>query len=506
MTKNKLILLLALCIFEGRLLAQQIPGSRDSLTSTVLKEKRYLQVVLPPNYNDEPKGKFDVIYVLDGDWNTKLMSDVEEVLGRDGRIPRNIIVGILNTDRDRDFLPTHNGGNPTSGGAEQFLGFLKNELIPYINKTYRSNGENTLFGHSFGGVFVTYALLTEPQLFDSYIAGDPSFWWDNAEMLKWVPSKLPGLTILGKTLYITGREGPDFKTMCVFQMDTILKNHAPATLSYKVTAYSDETHGTVRLKSAFDGLKFSYPDFSDRIPGGINFHPMNGILLKNKPITLWYFRDTTEVRYTTDGSMPGKGSPLMQKNTLLTRPSTVTIRRMKMRSADDETFSGTFTAGDYFPPGKLDTNLKPGGFNYAYYEGEWTKLPDFKTLTPLKAGRADASFSIYKMPRQDNFAIVVSGQLEIKETGYYMFQLNSDDGSKLYLGDRLLIDFDGLHGDQGDGKSFIIPLKKGFYALREEYFQKDDGRSLRLGYVTPGTMTSRRAEPIPLALQYGRSD
>src|SRR5689334_5490646 len=119
--------IIALCGFFNTTSAQELPGKKDSINSDILKEKRVFQVVLPKGYDAASGKKYDVTYVLDGDWNTKLLSDMEQLLGGEGRIPHNIIVGILNTDRDRDFLPTHNANNQTSGGADKFLGFLKNE-------------------------------------------------------------------------------------------------------------------------------------------------------------------------------------------------------------------------------------------------------------------------------------------------------------------------------------------------------------------------------------------
>jgi hypothetical protein len=80
--------------------------------------------------------------------------------------------------------------------------------------------------------------------------------------------------------------------------------------------------------------------------------------------------------------------------------------------------------------------------------------------------------------------------------------MSSDDGSKVYLGDKLIIDLDGLHGDDL-ARSYIVPLKKGFYPLRIEYFQKEGGRKLELVYVTPDNIVKKRPTPIPYALQYG---
>jgi len=493
-----LLVTLAFSLLHHRAAAQDLPGKRDSITSAVLKEKRIIQVVLPRNYKPGSKEKYDVLYVLD-DGNTRTINNVQQFIEDEAYMPPTIIVGVLNTDRNRDFLPTHVADTKTSGGADKFLQFFKDELIPYVNKTYPSNGDNTIFGHSFGGVFVTYALITEPQLFKSYIAADPSYWWDSGIMVKMTAAKLASLADLDKTFYISGREGEAFSGMGIPPMEDLLKKAAPKGLTWKVIAYPDETHGSVRLKSMYDGLKFSYAGYRTN---GVSFHPMSGIVLKDKPIKVWYFEDTTKVRYTTDGTEPTAASPLIRPNNIITGPTTFKAKLFASRDRYNKAATGTFKEGTYLPAAPDAGGMKQGGFNYAYYEGTWDKLPDFSKLSPVKTGIADSTFDINKMPRQDNFGLLITGQLEVKQDGYYVFLLNSDDGSKFYIGNQLLIDDDGLHGD-GDYKSYILPLQKGFYPIRIAYFQKDGGRSLNLTYITPFTMSFKRSSPIPLWLQYG---
>lgn len=497
-----LILPLLLLLIGSATSAQELPGKRDSINSTILGEKRLIQVLLPEKYKPGSTDTYDVLYVLDGEGNTKIMSDIQRFIEGEAHMPPTIIVGILNTDRNRDFLPTHVDNTATSGGADKFLLFLKDELIPHVNRTYPSDKVNTIFGHSFGGVFVTYALITEPQLFRSYVAADPSYWWDRGVMIKMVAAKLTGLAGMNKSFYISGREGHGVVEMNIPPMDSLLKKQAPASLAWKVIAYPDETHGTVRLKSMYDGLRFSYAGYSTR---GISFHPMAGIVVKDKPITFWYFGDTVNVRYTTDGTEPTVTSAPMKKENLLSAPGKVTARLFTDRPRYDKTFSGDFKAGAALPAGKLQKNMRPGGFDYAYYEGEWNKLPNFDSLQPAKTGKIDSSFSIDKMPGKKNFALVISGQVEIKEEGYYVFVMDSDDGSRLYLANQLLIDYDGLHGSGALVKSYVVPLKKGFYPIRVEYFQKDGDRKLVLEYLRPGIPITKDTEPIPLALQYGKN-
>jgi predicted alpha/beta superfamily hydrolase len=500
--KNHLILPLTAIVFCCSSLvsaAQDLPGKKDSIQSTILNEKRFIQVVLPRKYKADSKDKYDVLYVLDGDWNTKTATDVQHFIEDEAYMPPTIIVGVLNVDRDRDLTPTHVTDNKTSGGADKFLGFLKNELIPYIDKTYPSNGDNAIFGHSFGGLFVTYAMLNDPQVFKSYIAADPSFWWDKDYMNKVATDKLPGLANLNKTLYISGREGEAYKGMGIASMDSIFKIKAPAGFIWKDQAYPDETHGSVRLKSLYDGLKFTYAGYGGKAP---QFHPMNGTVLKDKPFKVWFFDDTSRTHYTIDGSEPTLVSSKMGREITLSGPAVLKLKQFSNRDRYDNAATGNFREG-ILPALTKVKGIKPGGFHYAYYEGQWDKLPDFKTLKPVKTGITDTSFNIDKFPRQNNFALLIEGYMEVKEDGYYLFGLDSDDGSKLFVSNQLVIDYDGLHGGN-DGKSYLLPLQKGFYPIRLEYFQKDGGRKLELRYLTP-PIKIREPDAIPLALQYSRN-
>lgn len=264
-------------------------GKLDSINSTILNEKRLVQVFVPKNYKTGNAAKYDVLYVLDGgNWNTGLIAKVQAFLEGERDVPATIIVSILGIDRNKDLTPTRIANWKTSGGAENFLGFIKDELIPYINQKYPSNGDNTLWGHSLGGLFVVNAMLNTPNTFKSYIAVDPSLWWDNNYIHKVAAAKLPGLKDSNVTLFMSGREGKEGATMKIDTMDLVLRNLAPNGLVWKSIRYPDETHSSVRFKSTYDGLKFSYGWHSN----GIDFHPMNGIVLKDKPVTLWYFGDT----------------------------------------------------------------------------------------------------------------------------------------------------------------------------------------------------------------------
>jgi predicted alpha/beta superfamily hydrolase len=481
--------------------AQDLPGKKDSLPSAILKETRSFQVVLPSIYDPTTGGKYDVIYVLDGEGNTRLMGDIEKFVNDEGFMPQTIIVGVFNTDRNRDLTPSREQGYQSSGGADKFLDFLKNELVPYINSRYHSTGENILFGHSFGALFVMYALLKEPGVFKSYIGADPSFWWGNGNMEKLAKEKLPTLSDLSRTLFLTGREGQGLVEMRIPPMDSILQKWAPPSLDWKLVAYPNETHGTVRLKSIYDGLKFTYSGYNAK---PLEVHPMGGIVLAGTPFKIWCFDDLAGVRYTTNGNVPTKSSDPMPHVITLPGPMVFSAKRFSSQARYDKVIRIDYKSGKPLAPGTKTKDLIPGGFHFTYYEGQWDSLPDFKKLKPALSGKADSSFDINKLPRKDYFGLLIEGEVEIKEEGYYIFGLSSDDGSRLYLDDQLLIDDDGLHG--AGMKSFIVPLKKGYYPLKLEYFQKVGDRQLRLIYLTPGMISSNHPNPIdiPFSERYSK--
>ncbi|MDQ3393432.1 MAG: alpha/beta hydrolase-fold protein, partial [Bacteroidota bacterium] len=371
-------------------IAEDLPGKRDSVYSAILNQNRIFQVLVPEDYKPGSTDKFDVLYLLDGESNINLFNHVERFMREDSFIPHTIVVAIHNIDRNKDFTPTHLEGISNSGGAENFLAFIKNELVPYINKTYPANGDNILYGHSFGGVFAMYALLMEPELFQSYIAIDPSFWWDNQYLQKLTAEKVKAGSNFNKTLFIAGREGGDYKGMGIASMDSVLKATAPKNLNWKSVAYANESHNSIRYKSIYDALKFNYTGYNSKV----EFHPMNGIVLKNKPFKVWAFTDHPLIRYTSNGSEPDSTSLKVEQEINLSGPAILKIRTFSSSAKHDKTSSGNYTEGKAFPATSKPKNATSGGFNYSYYEGEWDKLPNFKTLKALKTGIADSTFNI----------------------------------------------------------------------------------------------------------------
>jgi HEAT repeat protein len=117
------------------------------------------------------------------------------------------------------------------------------------------------------------------------------------------------------------------------------------------------------------------------------------------------------------------------------------------------------------------------GVNFAYYEGDWDALPDFGKLTPKKTGKG-AGFDIGKRDRDDGFAFKFTGFLKIAEKGAYAFSTASDDGSRLLIGDKVVVNNDGCHGvEEAMGR---IDLDAGLHPITVLYFEKGGGEELHV--------------------------
>ncbi|WP_276371917.1 serine hydrolase [Chryseolinea sp. H1M3-3] len=244
---------------------------KDSLYSKYLKEQRPVEIFFPKSYKKNSTEKYDVLYVLDGEWNTSLAVTVYGFLEFAKFIPANIIiVSVPNyyrnevNMRDRDFTPTlaeNSDGkiNPISGGAGNFLLFLKDELVPFVTKKCQVKIDNSiLYGTSSGGLFAIYTYLNEPTLFTSYLTVEPSLWWGNEYINKIAPEKLKNKEGIKNSLWISSRDGGAQVGMGISRFDSLLTQSAPKDLQWKVEAYSNETHFSAIWKGIYDGLKYTY--------------------------------------------------------------------------------------------------------------------------------------------------------------------------------------------------------------------------------------------------------
>ena len=234
-------------------------GKTVTIHSKILNEERTMLVYLPPDY-EQGTEEYPVLYLLDGETHFFHGSGIVEYLSRLGLIPQLIVVAITNVDRTRDFSPTHVENQPTTGGAEMFLSFLDDELIPHIDNQYHTAKFRILMGHSLGGTFATYSLFNNPELFNAYIAISPHLQYDDNYLVKQAKTKLKSKYKTHKFYAMTvGNEINYFEPLKEFS--AIMKDRAGKTIDFQYTIMKDEDHGSIPHLSIYNGLSYIFSDF-----------------------------------------------------------------------------------------------------------------------------------------------------------------------------------------------------------------------------------------------------
>ncbi|WP_299770074.1 alpha/beta hydrolase-fold protein [uncultured Dokdonia sp.] len=260
---------------------QIVIGTVDSLFSKTLNEQREIWVHLPEKIEDGDK--YPVIYVLDGTDHFYTVTGMLKLLEK-WDVPKSIIVGISNTDRTRDFTPTHvpfqrGHTSETSGGAANFMTFIEKELQPYVNSKYPTDTMSTIIGHSTGGLFVLYTYMHHPEVFDHYLAIDPSLWWDKENLVNESKALFNSSTHQNKSLYIAVANSTGIDTTKVRKLkseptemlranlnfhDILVKNKSDVEFTWDYQG--NEDHGSVVVPGLYNGLRslFSWYPFPER--------------------------------------------------------------------------------------------------------------------------------------------------------------------------------------------------------------------------------------------------
>ncbi len=476
------LLIICVSLVSVNLVAQNMPGESFTITSEYMEGDREIQIALPKGYNEWTK--YDVQYMLDPKWNMELRKSLLDFMQNNTMAPRTILVGVVSPNRASDMTPTKTQRQHDGGNAENFIDFIGKEVKPFVESKYKTSGHNAFAGHSYGGLCVMHALLKAPEYFDSYLVGDPSFWYDDQLMVKMAEEKLPN--IKGKVLFIGGRKGSAYKGMGIEAMETALKKYADPSLDWKIVAYEDESHNSVVYKLNYDGIKFIAEDYRNK---SIKFIPNNGELISGIPLSIYTMQTHDKLRYTIDGSEPNFESELFKDSILISKPSTVKIKIPSKRANVLPANSGQFVEGKKLK-GIKKTKKYISGLQYKYYEGVFEKLPKFDTLNAIKAGTVSKNFQLKSFPKKQEFACVYNGFFEAKESGYHYFAVKSSDGLKFYIHDKLMINNDWRHA-AFDDKSTVLYLEKGLHPVKYEYFQFNGKAEINLLFKAPGEKPGR---------------
>lgn len=240
-------------------------GEKVRIHSDVLEEEREILIYLPQGYERDQE-KYPVLYLLDGEWHFIHTSGIVQFLAspRIEKAPKMLVVAVVNTSRGRDFSPSTWPGYKTyTGGADNFIRFLYNDLIPFIDKNYRTQSTKILAGHSLAGTFTLYAFLTQPEIFDAYIALSPCLFWHDRFMLKRSEAFISKHKDPDKNLYIAHEYTGGVEASTMREFVDLLQAKAPHSLRWTSLLMDQETHFTYVHKAIYDGLEFIFSTEKD---------------------------------------------------------------------------------------------------------------------------------------------------------------------------------------------------------------------------------------------------
>jgi uncharacterized protein len=238
-----------------------------------------IYVRLPDSYAKNPARKFPLVVLTDGYYAFPLLSAINwRMSERHSEYQQAIVVGIsyskgddINESRTRDFTPTRSreqfnsdAAQAKSGGASRYLAFIGDELLPYVQSHYRVDSAKKIFaGHSFGGLLATYMLFTRPQLFDYYLIGSPSLWYDNKVMFR-LESDYAAThkNLAAKVFMATGAEEDEpahGMVQNMFALEKALRSRRYPGLSLEVKSLPDEGHLSGYPAFITQGLLWALP-------------------------------------------------------------------------------------------------------------------------------------------------------------------------------------------------------------------------------------------------------
>jgi hypothetical protein len=255
-------------------------GETFTVDSRVLGETRRINVYAPALYIASGELRVPVLYMPDGGIGEDFLhvAGLMQVLVGNGGMRPFLLVGIENTARRRDLTgPTENAQDrtiaPVVGGSAAFRQFLRAELMPVISERYRTTGEAAIVGESLAGLFVVETFFLEPELFDTYIAFDPSLWWNDAELVARAIERMGGVA---RTIYLANSNEPVIAGHTQ-RLASMFAERAPSSIRWHYEPMPEESHATIYHPAALRAFRLMFkPDSAverGMMPGPRTFNP-----------------------------------------------------------------------------------------------------------------------------------------------------------------------------------------------------------------------------------------
>jgi predicted alpha/beta superfamily hydrolase len=251
MTITKVFLFFSIFYFNASINAQTINsentlGVNYTIKSKILKEDRQIQIFIPESYKKTDK-KFPVLYILDGQRLFPFGISLLKSFTQFKQTPEFIIVGITNKYPNRfgHFIDEE----------KKFLKFIEEDLISFVDNSFRTSNKRLIFGWEYGGSFVIQTMIDKPSLFDAYLVASPFPLVNKIDELdNFISKKLS----TDKMLFFSVSPNENQVNIGTEKLDSLLKVKAPKTLNWTYKKLINEEHRSTPYSTIYFGLKKFY--------------------------------------------------------------------------------------------------------------------------------------------------------------------------------------------------------------------------------------------------------
>jgi predicted alpha/beta superfamily hydrolase len=287
---NNCLVTVLLFIYSATVFGQKLePKKRiqepdTTITSKIMGKAYHLYISFPRGYSTKDTIKYPVLYVLDGQYSFPIFKSSREAMDLGNELEKVIIVGIgcgldqasWMMNRMYDYTPSLDtisdrrkekefrlaNGTLLSGGSEKFLQCITTEIIPYVDKHYKTTNDRGITGHSLGGLFTAWCFINTKGVFTRYGINSPSLWWNNEEILNQADSlfnknktwEIPPTKVF---ISVGQKEGPNMVPTMV-KFSTWLESNAYKNVSLTWYLFEEESHLSVVTASLTRTLSVLY--------------------------------------------------------------------------------------------------------------------------------------------------------------------------------------------------------------------------------------------------------
>lgn len=259
-------------------------------------------------------------------------------------------------------------------------------------------------------------------------------------------------------------------------------------LLYSKPASQISTHrGHVTFSSQDESNRIISLELGTRqcsLPLLVRITPMERQFVGSVDVELTALMKGSEVRYTIDGTEPTIESLRYTSPVKIRQSTTFKAKAFREGNSAGPLITATFKKAVPRPSEKVPDLTN--GLGYKCFTGKWNKLPAFEYVNPIETGTI-SQFDISCASRDEEFAMEFTGYVKVPTDGIYTFRTRSNDGSRIYIGDTLIVDLN-VRMPQLDPleKYGSIALEAGLHPIRVDYFQHSGRKHLQIFYEGPG--------------------